>query len=121
MVTRILILLFLTVLILSVLLVALRIIASREANPGPDIATFSIVIKGDSMTPPVIHLREGEQAALRIVTDHTVEFYIDGKTKHRITPTDNSTLFIKAGPPGNYAIKDAQTGKRLGTLLIEPE
>lgn len=116
---RLLIVTVIVVVVLGGLFFAPRPAPREEA--GPQEREVDIAVQGDAMTPEEIPLVEGEQATLRITSDHPIEFHMHGyDLEEEVSPEEPAEVSFQADLTGRFEIEDEASQTELGALLVEP-
>jgi cytochrome c oxidase assembly protein Cox11 len=107
--------------VLAVLVLGGLFLTLRPGRQAPAEHTFDLNIRGNTMSPSELSVREGDQVTLRITSDHELELHIHGVDKEvTVRPGQTETLQFEATPSGGWPIEDHDTDTGLGRLNIQP-
>src|SRR3990170_1781349 len=118
MIARISGLVLISVLVLGGLFLILR--------PDPPAATpaersFDLEIRGDTMSPEEVSVREGDRVTVSFTADNPVEIHVHGYDLEReIEPGEATELSFEADLTGRFPMENHETETELGVLVVEP-
>ena len=95
--------------------------STSGSTEGSQEKTFGLTIKGGTMTPNEIPVREGDRVRLRITSDAPLEFHLHGyDLAKEVEAGEPAELPFDATITGRFDIENEQTHEGLGALLVQP-
>ena len=115
---RTLLLILVIALALGLLFLGLR----PDAPSGePQEHLIELEIRGDSIIPEEISVREGDLVTLGITADRPIELHLHGyDLEEEVEPGEPAELSFDATITGRFEIEDEPTQTELGTLIVKP-
>ena len=95
-------------------------------RPDPPAATpaerfFDLEIRGDTMSPEEVSVREGDRVIMSIDSERPVEIHVRGYDLEReVEPGEAPELAFEADLTGRFPIENHETETELGVLVVEP-
>ena len=95
--------------------------STSGSTEGSQEKTFDLTIKGGTMTPNEITVREDDRVRLRITSDAPLEFHLHGyDLAKEVEAGEPAELPFDATITGRFEIENEQTHEELGALLVQP-
>ncbi|MHB8572992.1 MAG: hypothetical protein ACYDAY_08565 [Candidatus Dormibacteria bacterium] len=97
--------------------ISVRMLGSRQ----PQTLTYSVVIKGSTMTPATLTAHQGDTIRLSLVTDRNEEIHLHGfDYKFEMKAGVAQSRTFAADRTGNFEIEIEDSSTHLGELDITP-
>jgi hypothetical protein len=95
-------------------------------RPDPPAATpaerfFDLEIRGDTMSPEEVSVREGDRVNMSFTADNPVEIHVRGYDLEReVKPGEATELSFEADLTDRFPMENHETEAELGVLVVEP-
>ena len=93
----------------------------RQTGGGGQSLTFSLAVKGSTMTPEHLEARQGDDITIELTADRAEEIHLHGfDLKFKAEPGKTVRKTFKADRTCSCDIEIEDTGTHLGELTVRP-